>query len=321
MAAHARAKLATLASNASPRESKDMNETRDPIWVGVDLVDGNVGPMNFARWLLEQGEPAHRLHAAHIVEPWTGFGIVPADLDVDWRQLATQRTRAELEKAGVPADRSAVEVGMDESPEDYLARLFEQGRAGQLVIGRLARRGQDRLIRLGSVARRLLRALPGPLAIVPPDLPYADIGKGPVAVAIDAKEDCVPAYRYAQQLAQDAGRELLLVHVVPMPEGWGLGIAGAEVVDRVLRDLEIDGRRKLEAWSRTHGVFGHEAVVTQGPVVAELHEIMRDRDCPCIVLGSRRLGPVGRWFAGSTATDLAAAATMPVIVVPPKEAS
>ena len=296
-----------------------MSDPLRKIWVGLDLVEGNVGPLNFAAWLAGLVSEGAQVTGAHVVEPWSGFGLVPADLDVDWQGLAQARAEAAMSSAGLEGEAHSVQIALDEAPELFLSDAIEQSKADLLVIGRLARRGQDRLVRLGSVARRLLRALPGPLAVVPPDLPAGGVGAGPIVVAIDGKEDSLPAYRWAHGLAHRAQRELLLVHVVPMPEGWGIGVANKEVLAKVVRELEIEGRRKLEAWTRAHGVFGHEAVIAHGNVVSELHEIATDRDAACIVLGSRRLGALGRWFSGSTGTDLAAASVAPVVVVPPED--
>ena len=68
-------------------------------------------------------------------------------------------------------------------------------------------------------------------------------------------------------------------------------------------------------WMAAHALIG-EPHVMFGSVVDELRALAIASQAAMIVVGSRRLGTVGRIFLGSTASALAARASCPVAVVP-----
>ena len=77
------------------------------------------------------------------------------------------------------------------------------------------------LMRLGSVARRMLRQLKQPTIVVPPDLLASQVGRGPVLVAVDFTEDSVRALNWARSFAETIGRPVRLVHFVDVPDQAG----------------------------------------------------------------------------------------------------
>jgi nucleotide-binding universal stress UspA family protein len=290
--------------------------------LGLDLREGAEGPLVFARWLRDQlgNQPANpnataTLVPIHVIEQDQLRLLASADKHDQAIGLAEDALARTLERIGdsVPVDDMRIlEMG---SPEDVLASAAE-GTDG-LIIGRLAPRGKDRLLRLGGVARRLLRRLPAPTIVVPPDTREQNIGKGPIVLACDANEDSVGAARFALRMAELLGRELILAHVVPMPYGWSIGYLPAESVKQVRADLRAGGERTLERWASQHGITGLRGVVTEGIVTEELGRLAKSEDALMLVTGSRKLNAIERLFVTSVGSELCASAPCPVAVVPP----
>ncbi|MFO7562390.1 MAG: universal stress protein [Enhygromyxa sp.] len=288
-------------------------------WIlGLDLREGAEGPLVFARWLkaaLTDHNVPVELEPIHVIEQDQIGLLATADRREEALALAEDAVQKTLERTGDPSALEGVrliEVGM---PEDVLAHASTD--AEGLLIGRLAPRGKDRILRLGGVARRLLRRLPAPTWVVPPDLDAEHIGKGPIVLACDVQEDSLGATRYALRLADLLRRELLLAHVVPMPYGWSIGYLPPESVKQVRADLRTRGERALERWATQHGITGLRGVVTEGIVPEELARLAQQHNALAVITGSRKLNALERLFVTSVGSELAASATCPVAVVPP----
>lgn len=285
--------------------------------LGLDLREGAEGPLVFARWLRAELAKTGQASLApiHVLEQDQLGLLATADKREQAVGLAEDAVARTLERSGDASPLEGlrlVEVG---TPEDVLAH--EAGESDGLIIGRLAPRGKDRLMRLGGVARRLLRRLPVPTVVVPPDLDAGNVGKGPIILACDAHEDSLGATRFALRMADLLRRELILAHVVPMPYGWSIGYLPPDSVKQVRADLRTRGERTLERWATQHGITGLRGVVSEGIVPEELARLAQKEDALMLVAGSRKLNAVERLFVTSVGSELAASASCPVAVVPP----
>jgi nucleotide-binding universal stress UspA family protein len=285
--------------------------------LGLDLREGAEGPLVFGRWLCAQlamtGSAV--LEPIHVIEQDQVGLLATADKREQVLGLAEDAVAQTLSRIGVStplADLRLVEVG---EPEDVLASAARD--AEGLIIGRLAPRGKDRLLRLGGVARRLLRRLTAPTLVVPPDVRSDQIGKGPIILACDAHEDSIGATRFALRMADRLRRELVLAHVVPMPYGWSVGYLPPDAVRQVRADLQTQGERTLERWATQHGITNLRGVVSEGMVADELASLAKAEDALMLVTGSRKLNALERLFVTSVGSELAASASCPVAVVPP----
>lgn len=282
--------------------------------LGLDLREGAEGPLVFARWLVQQlsATGSASLDAIHVIEQDQVGLLASADKREQVIGLAEDAVARTLERSGdsSPLPVRFIEVG---APEDVLASAAKA--SDGLIIGRLAPRGKDKLLRLGGVARRLLRRLTAPTFVVPPDTDAA--GKGPIIFACDAHEDSVGAARFALRMADLLRRELILAHVVPMPYGWSVGYLPPEAVKQVRADLRSQGERTLERWATQHGITGLRGIVSEGMVAEELTRLGESEDALMLVTGSRKLNALERMFVTSVGSELAASATCPVVVVPP----
>jgi nucleotide-binding universal stress UspA family protein len=288
-------------------------------WIlGLDLREGAEGPLVFARWLktaLASHGVAANFEPIHVLEQDQVGMLALADRREETIALAEDAVLRTLERTGDPTPLGDLRLEQYGAPEDVLAHAATG--ADGLVIGRLAPRGKDRILRLGGVARRLLRRLPAPIWVVPPDLQPAQIGKGPIILACDAHEDSLGATRYALRMADMLRRELILAHVIPMPYGWSIGYLPAESVKQVRADLRAQGERLLERWATQHGITGLRGVVTEGIVPEELARLVQSEDALTLITGSRKLNALERLFVTSVGSELAASASCPVVVVPP----
>lgn len=286
--------------------------------LGLDLREGAEGPLVFARWLvaeLVRHGTSSQLDPVHVIEQDQIGLLASAERREEVTALAEDAVLEALRRSGDETPLMGlrlVEVG---EPEDVLAD--SASRSEGLIIGRLAPRGRDKVFRLGGVARRLLRRLPGPTVVVPPDLTTAQIGKGPIIFACDGDDDSLGAARFATKLADSLRRELVLAHVVPMPYGWSVGYLPSDSLKQVRADLRTRGERTLERWATKHGLNGLRGFVSEGIVAEELTRLATEQDALMLIVGSRKLNAIERLFVTSVGSELAASSTAPVVVVPP----
>jgi nucleotide-binding universal stress UspA family protein len=224
-------------------------------------------------------------------------------------------------------DRQIAEAGLADElphPEVRLGKHVDRDLVDRataldagLLIGRSAPRSAGWVVRLGRVARRVLRRLPGVVAVVPPDLKRSDVGSGPVMLAIDPHGDGADAVAFARELAATTKRELVAVHVF---DGYGEAAIGAVPPDLARRcrlAWQQEAGAALDDFVRRHELAGVKLLTSEGSAVDQLLEIAKREQASMIVCGSRRLSTSERVFEGSVGSLLAATADVPVFVVPP----
>jgi nucleotide-binding universal stress UspA family protein len=287
-------------SDPAPSHARAPDEA--PWVIGLDLGERSLGALAVGDWLAAD-EP---VDAVHVLEAWSR-PYVAADV-VATVQRAVARSAALLDVP--PPVRVIVLEGRH--AEDTLAQAAQGARG--LVIGRVARAGEGGVVRLGHVARRLLRTLPGPVVVVPRDL--TAVAPGPVLLATDLGEASAGALEFATELAARRGRPLELVHVGSARH--------SELIDALepnwlaAREEYGGGLEGLfERWAREHGLERVPRHLVWGDPAAEVAGVAATRGAALVVVGSRRLGAAARLFISSTASSLAASATCPVAVVPP----
>ena len=272
-------------------------------WIlGLDLGARGRGAVRVADWLAGPD----RTIGVHVLEHWSRPYIRPNAISAVHE--AVRRIGEEFHVTP-PARVSVLEAA---SAEEGLAQAAH-GAAG-LVIGRAAAGHEDGPFGLGRVARRLLRALPGPVVVVPRDLEA--IAPGPVLLATDLDESSDAAASFARALAHEHQRELVVVHVGEprhsdlideLEPGW---LAAREAYRDELAAA-------LERWTARHELTALPRRIVYGSAVDELVSLAATMKAVMLVVGSRRLGAAGRVFLGSTASALAGRAACPVAVVPP----
>jgi nucleotide-binding universal stress UspA family protein len=282
--------------------------------VGVDLRNLSGGAITFARWLSDLG-PQHRFLGVHVVE------YVPHLLMENQGAGTPEQIQAVADEALAPlhGDAHFDELGavLATAAEDGLVAAVHEKRADALIVGRRAPRAGEGIIRLGRVARRLLRTLPCPVVVVPPDVDAAHIGTGPVVVATCLTDNAVAAVRWSAKLAESLRRPLVLVHAMQAPDQLAI-VVPSVVWEGVVSQRTDWGRAELDAWVHAHGFEHIERVAVEGPPTHVLGRFASERDACLLVMGSRRLGTFDRLFQSSVGSEIAGSSPVPVAVVPPR---
>lgn len=281
-----------------------MSDTR-PFVFGLDLTYRSHGALALAAWLRERLGPED-VEAVH---------VIPAR-DEATRDERQQRAGAVLTErlgaAGHAQTFSRVQIREAADVVADLAHVESFGRA--LVLGRRARSGERALVHLGPVARKLLRLLPLPTIITPPELAPDRLG-GPIVLATDLAGHSERAARFAVDLARAAGCELVLAHVADVHYNESVEQTDPAWNAR-LEQFRCEAAKDLDFWAEAHGLAGRR-VARCGAAVEVLLDLADRERASMLVLGSRRLSATERLFTTSTSSTVAAYASCPVAVVPP----
>lgn len=283
--------------------------------VGVDVRDLSKGAVQWARWIAQRA-PAEKFIGAHVVEyvP-TGFtgGMDPQ------MQADAIREMADQALAPLRDDATFLEIGAIEASvaEDGLEKAALDKACDAFILGRRKPTTEDTVVRLGRVARRMLRHLHRAVAIVPPDLDQPSISDGPVLLATDFGPASRGAVRMAKHLADDLGLDLLVTHVAAVATELAV-LLPARKWDEHLSAVERSAQEHMSAWLAEHGLADARHSIVTGSPTAKLLEVSQIAGASMIVVGSRKLQTLDRIFTSSIGTELAAAAKMPVVVVPPE---
>jgi nucleotide-binding universal stress UspA family protein len=278
-----------------------------PFVFGLDLTYKSHGALVFAAWLRAMLGP-DEVEAVH---------IIASHEDAARRDERLQRAQVVIHErlgaSGHGQTFARIQVQAAGAIVEALTGIESVARA--LVLGRRTRSGERALVHLGPVARKLLRDLPLPMIIVPPELGPTALG-GPILLATDLEAHSEDAARFAEQLARESGRELILVHIAEVHHN--------EYVDETDPDWRAtaeqfrgEAETRLDGWAAAHGLAKNRRIALLGAAVERLLELCEEEHPSLLVLGSRRLSVTTRLYTTSTASTLAAYAPCPVAVVPP----
>lgn len=273
--------------------------------------------MRWAAWLTQTSRAeGERLIGVHVVEDDHLRVALRYHHLQEVLDAARGAVDAQLESSQVQSRFEAVHVQQGGRAEEALAVSVAYHHADVLVIGRQAAKDGHGITRLGRVARRLLRILPVPTIVVPPDLAPPRDEAAPIVVACNLEDDCHHALTFAVDLAARSDRPLVVVHVVSIPDDYGARILSEASLDALRIDNQREGEALLSRWVRDRGVDA-TCLVMQGEVVESLLEVARQRDAALLVLGSRRLSTLERVFLTSSGSETASLAPCAVAIVPP----
>lgn len=283
--------------------------------IGIDLRPSGRGALAFARWL-QDAAPAENLRfdAVHVLEESFLLQQLRHTHLADLEARLMTRSREELEHASL-LDTVQPRLLEGVRAETSLVSQVEEGQADALLVGRRLGSQEEGLVRLGRVARRLLRVLPAPTVVVPGDLRIRDFGPGPVLLATDLSEHSAGAARFAKRIAGLMGRAIVVAHVVPQFDSGAMFVPSA-TIEQLYQQVGLEQGQKLEQWIQVHGLEGSATAIASGDVVSRLMGITAQEGAPLVVCGSRRLSTTERIFNGSVGSTLAAFGESPVAVVP-----
>jgi nucleotide-binding universal stress UspA family protein len=274
--------------------------------IGVGMRGYSVGAVCFGRWIQKRPGGEH-----------DEFEVVHAVSDATNLQLAQRAIEETLSDNGLLGPHVAAHVQDLGDPVAALADSCAAIDANAVIVGRRASLASGGWPRLGRNGRRLLRAHPGPVVVVPPDWTPAVVGHGPILIASDLSWDSQEALHFGVRVAEALQRAWMLVHVVRPPAAFTMYGLGSQPEEAEARQAEAQ-RHALEG-AKALGGSEPNVRIAQGEVVDAILEVRDELDAPLIITGSRRLSVLGRLFSASVGTELAGLAPCPVAVVPPDE--
>lgn len=276
--------------------------------VGLDLRNPLAGPAQFAKWLFEHGG-ASTLVGVHVLEEPDGQS------SAELVERATHVLQDSVAQAGAKDSFAELKLVQGSHVEDALSRACVEHETEGLIIGRRVGVDEQKLVRLGSVARRILRALPAPVIVVPPDLRPESLGAGPVLVAVTEDWDASwAAYELAARLAGGLGRDVVVAHVAAPSKSWNTPYLPPDVLAEQRQHQKARAESQLREWMNQRGISSTRLVVLQGTPLESILQCSGHLEVPLIVCGRSKSTALQRYFGGTTATDLAAYSRAPVAV-------
>jgi nucleotide-binding universal stress UspA family protein len=288
-------------------------------FVGVDLYGRSPGALRWCRFVAEgQRGSDDRFTPVHVVED-RDLGPLRAHVSLaELERMSRESATTAVADAGAATVCDPVKIVHDTTADAAFAEIVAEVDDAIVVLGRRARREGQGWVRLGRVARRLIRHLPCPVVVVPPDLTPEDLGDGPIVLATSMEEDSDGAADMTKRLAARWNREVLVVHVVPSYSVGRPPFADSAIVHQVVTQLRADADGALGRWIARHAIPRARQYATAGDVVDRIVNVADEEKAALIVVGSRRLSLAMRIYASTVGPDVAGTARCPVMVVATK---
>lgn len=284
--------------------------------VGVDLRHRSDGAVRFGAWLREQTNGAIELVGVHAAPTAVVDQLDQFEGRVRVRERLKTEAELAMERAGVREAFADLELVEADEPAETLASARAERSAIGMIVGRKAASDGRDLVRLGSVARRLLQRLVVPTFVVPPDLQTEQLRSGPVVVAVTPADASSGAVEVGTALAKSLGRQLLFVRVVSVPEEYTQIYWSTDALAQFKGQTIAAAKDRTAEWLADQG-RNEPVVVRYGDTITEILAVATEQGAPFLVCGSRLLSRIERVIALSTSSELAARSAIPVLVVPP----
>lgn len=179
---------------------------------------------------------------------------------------------------------------------------------------------------LASTARKLVERAPGSLLLVP----AAAAAVSGVAqyrrilVPLDGSSRAESVIPLATRLVAAQGAEVILAHIVPIPELTEIGLLDAEDIELRERLVQRNERvaheylDRLRARGTAEGLSLRVIALRGGDVRNRLASLISDEEVDLVVLSAHGRGGHGDVPCGSVTTHLLAHASTPLLIVRPR---
>lgn len=185
-----------------------------------------------------------------------------------------------------------------EDPAETVLQLVKDGGYSLVVIGNRAETQAERFS-LGSVTEKVSRHAECPVLIVKQKTKIAKM-----LVAIDGSENADKALEYAVRLAQTHGSKITLLHVAEAK----LFRFEPKVIEDVCECILFDAATKVEG-------VDFDKRLEFGSPAETIIKVAKKEDYDLIIVGSRGLSSVKRFFLGSVSDDVSMHARCSVLIV------
>jgi nucleotide-binding universal stress UspA family protein len=241
------------------------------------------------------------------------------------RKEARDYLAREMALAGNAHPDAAVECKLIEGKAAEEICRFGADHEVDLTVATTHGRGGPSAWTLASTSRKLLDRVPGSLLIVPiQEEPIPEpVRYRRILVPLDGSPQAETALPLATRIARSHGGEILLSHVVPVPELTEIGPLDAEdieLVDHVRRRNERVASVYLDrVRSRlSEGPSSVRALILQdGDISARLSHAAATERADLVVLAAHGRGPQRGRPCGGVTAELIARLVIPILIVRP----
>lgn len=194
------------------------------------------------------------------------------------------------------------------SPAQALHDMARDVDARAIVVGRSHTGALGRAF-LGSATEQTLHGSSCAVAVAPVEFAEKRQPLRTIGVAYDGARDARNAVDVAAELARQTGAKLQIIRVIQAIPLWYGGAAEPFPIDAVKESAEAD---LAEVREQLKDVEVDGQIVLGEPANA----LGQAAGIDLLVVGSRGFGPVQRVVLGSTSTQLARHAELPLLIVP-----
>jgi nucleotide-binding universal stress UspA family protein len=237
---------------------------------------------------------------------------------VDREQLLAD-VKAFAEQEGAPGVTLDAAVCEGQAATEILEQATRM-QADLIVIGTHGRSGFELLL-LGSVTDKVLRKARCPVMTVPTRLPDA-VPAGPVLYKrilcpVDFSESSVHALNYARSLAEEAGAQLTVAHVIEREFEYASGFEYTGMtVGAFVKEREDAAQRRLqELVAAVPESCRADSLLTRGKPWQEILSAAAERHSDLLVMGVQGRGAADLMFFGSTTQHVIRQARCPVLTL------
>jgi nucleotide-binding universal stress UspA family protein len=235
--------------------------------------------------------------------------------------LALEALTEEVRQGGVECDSM---LDQDSTVEGIVATATY--RDSDLIVLAPHHRSWLEALRHPSVTEDMMAQSPAPLLIWPERMPTESVASflaapaAPVIVPLDGSDVAEQALPYATALAEQYGRSLLLVRVVPPVVLPSIGPQTTQLQARVREEEQEAARAYMQlirerAGSEIEVAGAVQSMVLVGQPTAELLRLAEAHPDGVLVMTTHGRGRVGRALLGSVAADLIHRASIPMFVL------
>lgn len=244
----------------------------------------------------------------------------PLAWDIRRREIRDYVSRLAGERDGmeVPVESEVIEGQAAEE----ICHWTRHHAVGLTVLCTHGARGQTEW-RLASTARKLVEGAPGSVLVVPAAAPpQASVaGYRRILVPVDGSPRAESVIPFATRIAASQGAELVLAHVVPVPELVETGPLDSETIDlreRLVRRNEHVANQyldRLRAQLAGCDVSVRVLVLRGGDARGRLTRLIADEAVDLVVLSAHGRSARNDVSLGSVAAHLVAHAEVPLLIV------
>jgi len=140
-----------------------------------------------------------------------------------------------------------------------------------------------------------------------------------ILVPVDGSAQAMHALDMAMDFAASLSAELVICHVVDLAQAAAMAGGQAQLVPGCLKELENEGKSLLEAaLARAGGRVPASIRLAEGVVPEQIDRLAAEIHPYFIVIGTHGRSGFNRLVMGSVAEHVVRAASVPVMVIPPR---